>query len=90
MVSLTDELLEVLKQRIMIFDGAMGTMIQKYRFEEADFRGTEFKNHPCDLIGNNDMLSITRPNIIYDIHKVSQYETWHSGIIALYCNDTLQ
>jgi len=60
-----------LQERIMIFDGAMGTMIQKLRLEEADFRGEEFKNHPKPLKGNNDVLSLTQPDKIYDIHMVS-------------------
>jgi len=54
----------------MIFDGAMGTMIQKLRLEEADFRGEEFKNHSKPLKGNNDVLSLTQPDKIYDIHMV--------------------
>ncbi|EDO35691.1 predicted protein [Nematostella vectensis] len=53
----------------MIFDGGMGTMIQKLHLEEADFRGEEFKNHPKSLKGNNDLLSITKPDAILDIHK---------------------
>jgi len=55
----------------MIFDGAMGTMIQKLHLEEADFRGEEFKNHPKPLKGNNDLLSLTLPDKIYDIHMVA-------------------
>ena len=60
---------ETLKQRIMVFDGGMGTMIQMQRFEEADFRGTEFINHEKSLKGNNDLLSLTQPEIIVQIHK---------------------
>ena len=55
----------------MIFDGGMGTMIQKQKFEEEDFRGSQFQEHPKNLKGNNDLLSLTQPDIIYDIHKVS-------------------
>ncbi|XP_053405088.1 methionine synthase-like isoform X2 [Mercenaria mercenaria] len=62
------ELMSAMKNRIMIFDGGMGTMIQQYRFEEEDFRGTEFKDHPSSLKGNNDLLSLTKPDVIYDIH----------------------
>ncbi|RZA04987.1 MAG: methionine synthase, partial [Proteobacteria bacterium] len=62
------ELRALLKDRIVILDGAMGTMIQKYKLEEADFRGERFKNHPSDLKGNNDLLSITRPEVIKEIH----------------------
>ncbi|CAD5120349.1 DgyrCDS8923 [Dimorphilus gyrociliatus] len=53
----------------MIFDGAMGTMIQRHQLEEEDFRGTQFANHSKPLKGNNDILSITRPDIIEEIHK---------------------
>ena len=60
---------EILAQRILVLDGAMGTMIQRYNLSEEDFRGEEFKNHECDLKGNNDLLSITRPDIIKAIHK---------------------
>ncbi len=59
----------ILVERILVLDGAMGTMIQRYGLTEADFRGEAFKNHPCDLKGNNDLLSITRPDIIKAIHK---------------------
>jgi 5-methyltetrahydrofolate--homocysteine methyltransferase len=54
----------------MIFDGGMGTMIQQERFEEEDFRGTMFVDHPKNLKGNNDLLSLTKPDVIYRIHKV--------------------
>ncbi|HCN82644.1 MAG TPA: methionine synthase, partial [Sphingobacteriaceae bacterium] len=60
---------EELKKRILVIDGAMGTMIQHYGLTEEDFRGERFKDHPCDLKGNNDMLNITRPDIIKAIHK---------------------
>src|SRR6185437_688825 len=60
---------EILKKRILVLDGAMGTMIQRYHLEEEDFRGERFKNHPSDLKGNNDLLSITRPDIIKEIHR---------------------
>ena len=60
---------EILAERILVLDGAMGTMIQKYNLSEEDFRGEKFKNHSCDLKGNNDLLSITRPDIIKAIHK---------------------
>uniref|UniRef100_A0A667ZR47 Methionine synthase n=1 Tax=Myripristis murdjan TaxID=586833 RepID=A0A667ZR47_9TELE len=63
------ELREVLQQRIMVLDGGMGTMIQQKKLEEEDFRGEEFKEHRLPLKGNNDMLSITQPDIIYQIHK---------------------
>ena len=57
-----------LEKRILIIDGAMGTMIQRYILTEEDFRGERFKNHPCDVKGNNDLLNLTRPDIIKAIH----------------------
>ena len=60
---------EILKERILVLDGAMGTMIQRHTLEEEDFRGERFKDHNHPLKGNNDLLSITRPDIIKDIHK---------------------
>lgn len=59
---------EELKKRILVIDGAMGTMIQRYQLREEDFRGERFKDHPCDVRGNNDLLNITRPDIIKAIH----------------------
>ena len=63
------QLEEILKERILVLDGAMGTMIQRHSLEESDFRGERFKNHPCSVKGNNDLLSITQPEIIKDIHR---------------------
>ncbi|MBL4638701.1 MAG: homocysteine S-methyltransferase family protein, partial [Proteobacteria bacterium] len=60
---------QLLQQRILILDGAMGTMIQSYQLEEEDFRAERFVDHPCDVKGNNDLLSITQPKIISDIHR---------------------
>src|SRR5450432_3494383 len=59
----------LLEQRMVIFDGAMGTMIQRHRFSEAQFRGERFKEWQTDLRGNNDLLSLTQPKIIADIHR---------------------
>jgi len=59
---------DILRNRIMILDGAMGTMIQKEKLIEKDFRGERYKNHPINLKGNNDILNITRPDIIKKIH----------------------
>jgi 5-methyltetrahydrofolate--homocysteine methyltransferase len=59
---------EHLKKRILVIDGAMGTMIQRYQLTEADFRGERFHDHPSDLKGNNDLLNITRPDVIRAIH----------------------
>ena len=61
---------EILKQRILIIDGAMGTMIQRHKLEEEDYRGERFKDWHTDVKGNNDLLSITQPNIIQDIHEL--------------------
>jgi 5-methyltetrahydrofolate--homocysteine methyltransferase len=58
-----------LEKRILILDGAMGTMIQRFSLEEEDFRGDLFKDSKIDLKGNNDLLSLTRPHIIQDIHE---------------------
>lgn len=60
---------EILKERVLVLDGAMGTMIQRHTLEEEDFRGERFKDHHKPLKGNNDLLSITRPDIIKDIHE---------------------
>ena len=59
---------EDLQNRILVLDGAMGTMIQNHNLTEDEFRGSRFKNHPCSLKGNNDLLSITQPQIIRKIH----------------------
>jgi len=59
---------DILKEKILVLDGAMGTMIQRYNLTEEDFRGERYKDHPCPLKGNNDLLSITRPDIIKEIH----------------------
>jgi 5-methyltetrahydrofolate--homocysteine methyltransferase len=59
----------ILEQRIAILDGAMGTMIQRLRLTEADYRGERFKDHPKDLKNNGELLSLTRPDMIRDIHE---------------------
>lgn len=59
----------ILKDRILVLDGAMGTMIQRHKLEEEDFRKAWFENHDKPLKGNNDLLSLTRPEIIKDIHR---------------------
>src|ERR1043166_5218857 len=58
-----------LQERILIIDGAMGTMIQRHKLTEADYRGNRFKDWPSDVKGNNDLLCLTRPDIIKGIHK---------------------
>ncbi|MDP1682195.1 MAG: methionine synthase, partial [Burkholderiales bacterium] len=64
----TEQLNHLLQQRILILDGAMGTMIQRYKLSEADYRGARFKDWASDLKGNNDLLTLTQPKIIRDIH----------------------
>jgi 5-methyltetrahydrofolate--homocysteine methyltransferase len=59
----------LLARRILVLDGAMGTMVQRHRPSEAEFRGDRFKDHPRDLKGNNDLLVLTRPDIIGGIHR---------------------
>ncbi len=81
---------EELKKRILIIDGAMGTMIQRYKLEEEDYRGERFKNWHSDVKGNNDLLSITQPQIIEAIHKeyleagadIIETNTFSSTVIA--------
>ncbi|MDH7605108.1 MAG: methionine synthase [Melioribacter sp.] len=64
------QLTKILNERIMVLDGAMGTMIQRYKLSENDFKGDKFKNHPVDLKGNNDILVLTQPEIIKEIHRL--------------------
>tara|TARA_B110000037_G_scaffold218288_1_gene281002 strand:- start:1919 stop:2929 length:1011 start_codon:yes stop_codon:yes gene_type:complete len=81
---------EAIKERILVLDGAMGTMIQRHKLEEEDFRGEQFKNHHSSLKGNNDLLSITRPDIIKEIHAeyfaagadIAETNTFSSTTIA--------
>lgn len=68
-MSTTTKLNALLNERILIIDGAMGTMIQRYRLEEKDYRGERFKDWKSDVKGNNDLLCLTRPEIIKEIHK---------------------
>ncbi|MEP7108080.1 MAG: homocysteine S-methyltransferase family protein, partial [Ferruginibacter sp.] len=79
-----------LSERILIIDGAMGTMIQRHKLAEADYRGERFKNWHTDVKGNNDLLSITQPDIIIGIHKlyleagadIIETNTFSSTVIA--------
>src|SRR4051812_19055897 len=81
----------LLRQRIAIIDGAMGTMIQTHRLDEAAFRGQRFKDWPKDLKGNNDLLNLTQPDIIRQIHRqyleagadVIETNTFNSQAISL-------
>lgn len=61
---------QLLKQRILVLDGAMGTMLQRKKFTEEDFRGKRFKNFPLPLKGNNDLLSITQPEAVKEVHRL--------------------
>ena len=70
---------QILRERIVVLDGAMGTMIQRHTLNEADFRGERFKDHPKDLKGNNDLLQVTRPDVIREIH--AQYLAAGADII---------
>ena len=65
----TKQLYKALSERILVLDGAMGTMIQRHKFEEEDYRGVQFKNWKSPLKGNNDMLSLTQPQAIEEIHR---------------------
>lgn len=60
---------DAIKERILVLDGAMGTMLQEYNFSEEDFRGNRFKDYPIPLKGNNDLLSITQPQAIQEVHE---------------------
>ena len=70
---------ELLKQRIAIIDGAMGTMIQRYKLQEADYRGERFKDHAKDIKGNNEMLQLVKPEVLREIH--AQYLAAGADII---------
>ena len=86
-----DELLERMRQRILLLDGAMGTMIQARHLEEADYRGKEFAHHPRDLRLNNDALNLSQPHIIDDIHRqyleagadIIETNTFNSNAISM-------
>ncbi len=64
-----EELLALLEQRIVFLDGATGTMLQRHKLQEADFRGERFKDHPIDLKNNNDLLVLTRPELVREVHR---------------------
>ncbi len=66
---MNQKLENIIQQRILILDGAMGTMIQKHKLQEDDFRGELFRDHPKPQKGNNDLLSLTKPEVILNIHK---------------------
>lgn len=85
------ELKSLIKQRIVVLDGAMGTMIQLHKLEESDFRGIQFANHSCDVKGNNDLLAITQPDLIVSIHQqyleagadIIETNTFNSNTISM-------
>ena len=85
------ELKSLMKRRIVVLDGAMGTMIQQHKLEESDFRGTQFANHSCDVKGNNDLLAITQPDLIASIHQqyieagadIIETNTFNSNAISM-------
>ena len=86
-----EELEHLLQKRILVLDGAMGTMIQSYSFQEEDFRGERFADHACNLQGNLDLLSLTRPDIVQSIHlayleagaDIIETNTFNSTSVAL-------
>src|SRR4028119_1824207 len=87
----TVDIYPIIQKRILILDGAMGTMIQRHKLEEADYRGERFKDWHCDVKGNNDLLSITQPDIIEGIHRqyleagadIIETNTFSSTVIAM-------
>ena len=68
-MSTVETIQEILEKRILVLDGAMGTMLQAENLEEADFRGERFADHPVDLKGNNDLLTLTQPDIVASVHR---------------------
>ena len=87
----TQELKNLLNDRIIFLDGAMGTMIQAYKFEEEDYRGERFKDWASDVKGNNDLLVLTQPQIIQTIHEqylaagadIIETNTFNATVIAM-------
>src|ERR1700722_19046493 len=86
-----EALLHLLKERIVVLDGAMGTMIQTYPLDEAGYRGQRFKDWPSDVKGNNDLLNLTQPPLIQGIHRryleagadIIETNTFNSTTISL-------
>ena len=64
------KILDEIQKRILVLDGAMGTMLQRNNFSEEDFRGERFKDFPHPLKGNNDLLSITQPEAVKEVHRL--------------------
>ena len=69
MKSIGRELRQAFSERILILDGAMGTMLQRFKFQESDFRGERFRDHGRDLKGNNDLLVLTQPEAVLSVHR---------------------
>ncbi|MEH6442496.1 MAG: methionine synthase [Oceanospirillaceae bacterium] len=90
-VDKTEELKTLLANRIIFLDGAMGTMIQTYKLEEVNYRGERFKDWPVDVKGNNDLLTLTQPHIIQEIHEqylaagadIIETNTFNATVIAM-------
>ena len=93
MSSKVEQLRAQLNERILVLDGGMGTMIQGYRLSEQDFRGERFADWPCDLKGNNDLLVLSKPEVIAAIHNayfeagadIIETNTFNSTTIAGLC-----
>ena len=91
MSSKVEQLHQQLKERILVLDGGMGTMIRGYRLSEQDFRGERFADWPCDLKGNNDLLVLSKPEVIREIHDayfeagadIIETNTFNSTTIAM-------
>ena len=87
----TEELRKLFESRILVIDGAMGTMIQSYKLDEADYRGSRFADHAFPQKGNNDLLTLTQPDIISEIHQgfldsgvdILETNTFNSSSIAM-------
>jgi len=69
-MSIMSDIKQEIQKRILVLDGAMGTMLQRYKFTEEDFRGERFKDYPTSLKGNNDLLSLTQPEAIAEVHRL--------------------
>src|SRR3989475_12762600 len=88
--NVAEEIRRLLEDRILILDGAMGTMIQAFKLDESGYRG-KFKDHPAELKGNNDLLNITQPELIKNIHRqyleagadIIETNTFNSNVISL-------
>ena len=88
---MTNDLYKAIKSRVLVLDGAMGTMVQRYKLDEAAYRGERFRDFPYNLKGNNDLLSITRPQVIREIHEayleagadIIETDTFNSNRISL-------